>query len=318
MLPSPLAFVVVGLASVCLLSALPAVSQAQPRVWITSDISDPSQAGAEDPDDVVSMAALLLTAHRVNIRGISTDVTTKPTGCTGFNLVKYELTRAYEREAPNLRAHDSRYPSSIASRVRQGPCGSTYDPHDSYANLTSLHQSTQKLVNAITNGRLYVLSWGALTEAAIAVKHLQSTGQAALLETRLVVVSHGTSAASSYNRQLDPGAWSFLKSQAEAGRLAFYDIGDLNRSFDSCPPPMAASVLHSEIGAYMNAVWRSGYPDFSDGSTFLYLLGYGGGLGAIPRQSGWYYRAGGGRALCGSRSQWVSAIEQAADWAQSQ
>src|SRR5258708_7372111 len=45
-------------------------SSAKPRVWVSSDLTDPQSSNATDTDDIVTMTAFLLTADKYTIEGV--------------------------------------------------------------------------------------------------------------------------------------------------------------------------------------------------------------------------------------------------------
>ncbi|MEM9703431.1 MAG: sulfatase-like hydrolase/transferase, partial [Planctomycetota bacterium] len=133
----------------------PAVVAARPRIWVVTDMSDPTLPGTNhrgtinDPDDVSAMAGLLLMADRFEIRGITVASTHRAEHRTTPNQADWAdrvFGTAYRAAVPTLNAalHAGSPESGYQPAVRflqssLKPTGERFDPSKNCPDLTSYH-----------------------------------------------------------------------------------------------------------------------------------------------------------------------------------
>lgn len=198
---------------------------------------------------------------------------------------------------------------------------------------------------------LYVLNWGALTDVALALAYGDQTGEP--IDDRVVVISHGTHPGGGYNRfALDREAGDYVQARASDANngLRVFELKDMNPAFhngnendatwslsvggESCGNSdnhSFAEIRRSPLGCVIqqstgehgrswdDRPWLRGQVDFSDGSTYLLLLGYAGGLRAdgLFDRVGNYHEADEGelrQRICADRRERIVAdiLERAA------
>lgn len=138
---------------------------AKPRVLISTDL------GGYDNDDAQSMIHALLYANEVDYRGFvmtrTLDGGTVNGVRTSGSAMLREMLAAYNEDLPNLRAHDSTFPSAatLSARIAEG----TSNP----AWPGTLSAGAQKIISearaASSGDPLYVLAWGPIHDVAAAL-----------------------------------------------------------------------------------------------------------------------------------------------------
>jgi hypothetical protein len=172
----------------------------RPRVLIMTDIG-------QDPDDMQSLVRTLLYANDIRIEGIIP--TYRPGNrAVGADLVRAVL-RAYEKDLPQLRRHDIRYPDAdwLRERVKLGlrtnrQIGPGHDSAGSNHLVRTVDASDEPL---------WVLVWGGSRELAQALHKVRSTRSAAsfaLFQKKLRVYTIGWS-------QYSPEPAEYLKAYAK-------------------------------------------------------------------------------------------------------
>lgn len=263
----------------------------KPNVWILTDMSDPS-LNANDPDDVVATAMYLMNSNRFNTASITVSSTHRSQVRNAPNQATWAnnyLGAAYRKAVPCLNEEFGGYTSSLPWRFSSLSTGSStrkFNSSDNYSNLSSL-TTVQDLVNYAKNNEVYVLVWGPLTEAAMAVKHLKSSGDTQTLKN-IKIISHWTTSFISQgspsapfevaNCKDDRAACDYLHSVGKSdSNVTFYDIGSIGQSgiVSGSPSNFSWSDFRdSSIGKiFVDAKFAFGKPDGSDAGTFYTLLG---------------------------------------------
>ncbi|MCG8697199.1 MAG: DUF1593 domain-containing protein [Bacteroidales bacterium] len=256
------------------LFALPAPPD-KPRHWVVSDYSPKT-----DPDDRVVMSVLLLWANEFRLEGMAL-------GCSKENekvgsLFKNSHGPAYAKDFPKLNACYGDYPTPahINSIWMQG--STTPQGYKPGANINNL-PSVKKLVDAVRQGTvddpLYVTIWGPMGEAAQAADYMLKN-EPELLK-KVVFISHSTAPSNKNNCKEDAQACKFLHDKAAEGKLYLIEVGDSGqRGIDKCRTgrKINAAVKKSALGALMQVKYKDGYPDWSDGASWMVLLGHKWGI----------------------------------------
>lgn len=258
-----------------------------PRTWVISDLTNPAR-NLTDKDDQVTMAAFDLLAGKFDIEGITVGATPKGADCAdAASWANAEHKVAYSREVGRLQAAYNNYPNSINFK-QASTCNEKFEPTRGYSNLTN-YGSVNQIVTAAQAGPINVLLWGPLTEAAVLVKHLITTGKNTA-RNNITFIAHWTAPKSTaHNCFNDADACSYLKDRAADNTIKYYELGDVGQAGlvqNSCASRTMlnkTTMLASEIGSYMDYKWtvsspNKGMPDMSDSATFWILLGYGGGF----------------------------------------
>jgi hypothetical protein len=131
----------------------------KPRILVSTDI------GGTDPDDNQSMIHLLMYSDMFDIEGIVSS----PSYGDGN---KEQILRAidlYEKDLPNLKKHNTGYPSPeyLRSITKQGRSGGA--PYLGYTNATEGSDWIIRCANKESNHPLWVLVWGGLEDLAQAL-----------------------------------------------------------------------------------------------------------------------------------------------------
>ena len=266
---------------------------AKPNIWVLTDMSDPrdTRPGGHpfnDPDDICSMAALLLEANRFNIVGISFSSNTRIGLADPTPFVNDVFVAAYANDQPFLNATFGGYPPTIPflrSSINRDGAPQKFDPAANYRDLTRL-ETVKKLVDFATTEPIYVLCWGPLTEAAIAVQHCLTTGNEAAL-ANMTFVSHWTKSWIAQgtpetpfkvaNCNDDARACAFLHDQALKDPLVkFIELGSVGQTGvvnGAADYPHFERFRQSRLGQiFIHSKFYGGKPDQSDGATFWLLV----------------------------------------------
>lgn len=278
------------------LSTTPAHAE-RPNIWVISDMVDPTDEGPSggsrsDPDDIVSMAGLLLSANRFHIEAIVVGSGVHRNMRNPLPFVENVLLSAYRNDLPGLQARYGGFQERIDfkwSSVTRTPEPIKFDPTNDYADVSKL-TTVQALVDYAREKRVYVLSWGPLTESAIAVRHLITRGDAATLEN-LTFISHWTEShirQSPYytadepnysvaNCAVDVEACRYIHRAAQSDRrVRFIELNSAGQSGlvdNSLGHFDREKFGHSRIGQILISAKSDPAPDQSDGATHFLLSG---------------------------------------------
>jgi hypothetical protein len=289
------------------------VGASKPRVWISSDLTDPKSNNATDADDVVTIAAFVLMANAFTIEGIAVGATPYSSCPSSLPWINANLAPAYQKEVANLNAKIGGYPASIPF-LQASTCQKKFVPA-AVVDIDAL-PTVKGLIAAAKAGPLFVLNWGPMDETASAISYLLAANDAATLD-RITVISHWTSPSNQYNCNVDASACAYVHTQASAGKVKLYELGPMGQTGlvdNSCKTNAdlnQATMYASAIGNFMSVKWNGdGWPDMSDGSSFMVLAGFGGGIGAL-KSDGTVDNAGLNR-LCNDRNKIATLLEAAA------
>jgi hypothetical protein len=285
----------------------------KPRVWISSDLTNPNSTNATDTDDIVTTAAFLLLSNRFAVEGFVVGATPYSSCVSSLAWVKTALLPVYLKEIANLEIKIGGYSNNLPF-LQASTCQKKFDP-SATVDVDAL-PTVRSLIDAAKTGPLFVLNWGPMDETASAISGLLATGDTATLD-RITVISHWTSPSNQYNCSVDANACAYVHQQAAAGKVKLYELGPMGQTGlvdNSCKTSARlnqATMYGSEIGNLMSIKWNGdGWPDMSDGATFLVLAGFGGGVTAL-KADGTFDSAGLNR-LCNDRSKIATLLEAAA------
>ncbi len=265
---------------------------AKPRVWVYTDMSDPTdrrQGGhpQNDPDDICTMASFLLQANEFDIGGIVYGSTNRKSLGDPTDFVQNVFVAAYTHDRPFLEAAFGGYPEELPfmrSSITQDTEPIQFNPKSVYAELEDL-ESVAALIDYASEGPVYVLCWGPLTEAAIAVQHCLSMGKREALNNMTFIahwtkswIAQGTPEApfKVANCRDDWAACVFLHEQAKAiDEVKYIELGSVGQSGivnGGENYPRFDEFQKSRLGQiFINSKFYHGKPDQSDGSTFWLL-----------------------------------------------
>ncbi len=254
-----------------------------------SDPRDQREGGHpfNDPDDIVTMAALLLEADRFHIETIVVSSTNRKYLGDSMDFVNRVLLDAYHHDQPYLDKAFGGFPETInfvRSSATHVALPVRFDPSRDYTDL-SAYETVASLIEYAEANEVYVLCLGPLTEPAIAVKHCLDTNNWKALGNMTFVahwtmsfIAQGTLEApyEVANCRDDARACSFIHEQArldqdikfiELGSVGQKGIVDGSAGFDRLD-----EFNNSRLGQiYLHAKRYGDKPDMSDGSTFWLL-----------------------------------------------
>jgi hypothetical protein len=284
----------------------------KPRVWISSDLTDPNSTNATDTDDIVTTAAFLFLANRFTVEGFAVGATPYSSCVSSLAWINGNVVPVYQKEVANLNAKIGGYPSSLPF-LQASTCQKKFDPA-AVVDINAL-PTVKALIDAAKAGPLFVLNWGPMDETASAISHLLATNDAATLD-RITVISHWTSPSNQYNCSVDANACAYVHQQGAAGKVKFYELGPMGQTGlvdNSCKTNVnlnQPTMYGSALGSLMRVKWNgNGWPDMSDGATYFVLAGFGGGTSAL-KSDGTVDNAGLNR-LCNDRSKIAPLLEAA-------
>lgn len=267
-------------------------AEAKPHVWVYTDMSDPRDRRAgghpqNDPDDICTMASFLLQANRFEIGGIVYSSTNRKNLGDATDFVENVFVAAYEHDRPHLEKAFGGYPESlpfIRSDITKSPVPVKFDPEKTYESLEGL-DTVKALVEYAEKQQVYVLLWGPLTEAAIAVQHCLHTGNTEALENMTMIahwtkswIAQGTPEApfKVANCRDDWEACMFLHDKAkQLEEVKYIELGSVGQKgvVDGATNyPDFDAFNSSRLGQiFIKSKFYHGKPDQSDGSTFWLL-----------------------------------------------
>lgn len=258
-----------------------------PRVWILSDLSDPGDPTGTDKDDIVALSATLMRASELDIQGVVVGSTSVNLSRNALSWTNNNIISAYNTDRPGMNAVYPGYQTNVPTYLA-GTTETTFSSSNNYSDISAAQFSTvRSMLAAAQSQKLFVLCWGPLTEAAIAVKHCKTTGKTALL-SNLVFISHWTSSYlkqnpgggvfNTYNCNKDAAACSYIHNTAGSdANVKFYELGAIGQlGFVDRPGAYGQlnAFQNSALGRlFKNTKTVSGNPDGSDMSTAWALMG---------------------------------------------
>jgi Gylcosyl hydrolase family 115 C-terminal domain len=271
-----------------------------PKVWIYTDMSDPTLQGTNhrgtinDPDDVSAMAGYLLMADRFETLGIVVASThrkehaTTPDQAAWANRVFGE---AYQADLVGMKQSSKTYPNNIQfvqSCIKESAerflDGNRYESLAQYSTVKSLFDSACRLGD---DEIINVLCWGSLTEPAILVAHCLATNNGYPLK-KLRFIAHWTSSplhqgTSEHpervaNCQEDAEACRYMKTLADAGKIVYYECGAIGQhgivSGSQKGKEYFDQFRISRLGTlFIEGKYVYNSVDHSDSATYWVLLG---------------------------------------------
>ena len=269
------------------------LAQDKPNIWIQSDFTDPRDVRVDghprsDPDDMAALASLLLSADRFHIESIVLGSSTHKNSLNPLEIINEIYVPAYQKMLAKLPKTHGFQPtinyqwSSITSSPNQLKL---FDPQKDYFDLAG-YETVQSLVDYARNNKVYLLIWGQLSEAAIAVKHLQSTSQLQVLEN-ITIIAHwsksfiksmypemATNPLMVSNSVVDMPPAVFLHEQAAKGKVKLIQLGSVGQTglVDGSLGFALDDFENSALGQiFVGAKSYKNRPDQSDAATFWAL-----------------------------------------------
>lgn len=305
----------------------------KPDIWIHTDMTaalrytkDDNSAKAvtdqgSDPDDQVALAIYLMQANKFNTRAIVMGVTNRNTSQNVRAFFDSVFRTAYAEDIACLNQEIGGYPHPDSLKAYESSCTAgnnriQFDtsPPNKYDSYSVLPGTVKRLVDELKSDRysyenpLYVIVWGGMTEAAMAVKHLTRNSETEALQ-RLYIVSHWhtsyTNTQSSNNCysgelaeiygvancNVDCDACKYVRDEAKKADAQFRwtdcasvgqtgIVNGYNNYFNGVDGSVYKNFEKSRLGAlFMKSKFVYGKPDGSDCATFYTILGeYGVGL----------------------------------------
>lgn len=273
---------------------LAGVNVNKPSIWVFTDLADPrdQREGGHpqtDPDDICSIASLFLSANRFNIKNIVISANKQKNLKKPMPFFNEVLLAAYYHDLPYLNENIGGYPEKIP--VEQSICTRNekviqFDESKNYTNLSEI-VTVKKLIEDAEKEKIFVLSWGSLSEPAMAVKHCIETGNTKALRN-MVFISHWTKSMVMQgteekpfevtNCQADRNACAYLHRVAfENPSVTFIEIGSAGQTGmigGISKFPYREEFEKSRLGQlFVRSKFYNGKPDYSDASTFWLLTG---------------------------------------------
>ena len=268
----------------------------KPLVWIYSDMSDKNIKSSDgkpvnDPDDISAMAGYILMSNEFKTLGIvvsSTHRSQLKNTANQADWAKAYFGSAYESDLKNLNNNIGGYQSSlpfIESCIKE--TSEHFDPSSSYTTLNN-YPSIKALLDKVknTNEIINVLLWGPLTESAIFVKHLETTGQTDLL-SKVRFIAHWTNSSlhqgtvdhpeNVANYTDDAKAGKYLKDKAKEKEITYYELGAIGQHGIVSGSQKGTEYYDQFNGSRIGKIFRTGKfeyncVDHSDSATYWTLL----------------------------------------------
>ncbi|QDV22827.1 Kelch repeat-containing protein [Aureliella helgolandensis] len=270
-----------------------------PKVWIYTDMSDPTLPGTNhrgtinDPDDVSAMAGYLLMANRFETLGIVVASTHRQEHAASPDQADWAnrlFGTAYRTDLKNLQQLGG-FPEEI--RFTQSCIKSTgelfaedekYESLEGYRSVKALLDAAQHLADGEV---LNVLCWGSVTEPAILVAHCLTHDKRELLG-KLRFIAHWTSSSFHQgtaehpedvsNCREDAAACRYMKSIAASGRISYFECGAIGQHGIVSGSPKGKQYYDqfrtSQLGTqFVEGKFVRDCVDHSDSATYWTLLG---------------------------------------------
>ncbi|MEM6691568.1 MAG: nucleoside hydrolase-like domain-containing protein, partial [Planctomycetota bacterium] len=289
-------------------------SIAKPKVWIYTDMSDPTLEGRNhrgtinDPDDVSAMAAYLLMANEFETLGIVVASTHRDEHHKTPDQAEWAnrfFGEAYRKDVKQLNERFGGYPdrvtfvqSCIKQTAEQFSTSRDYRSIDNYPSVGALLEKAKSLEEG---ERINVLCWGSLTEPAILVSHCLANKQTGILN-RLRFVAHWTDSPLHQgtkehpervaNCREDASACAYMKQQAKSRNITYHECGAIGQHGIVSGSPQGDEYFDqfrsSQLGTiFVEGKYVRGRVDHSDSATYWTLLGkWGISLKDIPSDGG--------------------------------
>lgn len=283
-----------------ILSRIIASEPNQPKVWIYTDMSDPTLPGKNhrgtinDPDDVSAMAGYLLMANRFETLGIVVTSTHRKEHATTPNQAAWangKFGNAYRADLPQLQRSLGGYPddvhfmqSCIKESAEKFDERKQYDSIDQYSTVKSLFDVVDKLDDEDV---INVLCWGSLTEPAILVAYCLATQNQDVLK-KLRFIAHWTNSPlhqgspehpeNVANCREDAAACRYMKLMAGAGKIVYHECGAIGQHGIVSGSPKGKDYFDqfrfSQLGTlFVEGKFVQNSVDHSDSATYWVLLG---------------------------------------------
>lgn len=244
-----------------------------PDIIVFTDYSEDT-----DPDDMVSMSALLLTApDNINIKRI----------VVGCHQVGYDQNKTYKYVSP-LDMYNKTH--GLAFSQEKDNLGYNYAPQIRLADThrlkikrdspnagDNIKEIVELLKSYSPDNPIYFLNWGILTELAVLVEYIINDPNLKHLIDHFVIISHFTHNTSANNYFKDAEAAFYLKNLAGSNMLKFIELGpfgaELMDDRNAATGELSPDVMLSKIGKYFKEKWiehsvsQPGRPDCSDFSS---------------------------------------------------
>ena len=271
-----------------------------PRVWIYTDMSDPTLPGTNhrgtvnDPDDVSAMAGYLLMANRFETLGIVVASTHRKEHAKSPNQAAWAsqvFGKAYHADLPKLQKGLGGYPEDIQfvqSCIKES--AERFDEKKQYASLNGYSTVKSLLDTASKLGDddvINVLCWGSLTEPAILVSHCLTTSNQSVLK-KLRFIAHWTNSPLHQgspehpedvaNCREDAAACRYLKVMAGSGKIVYHECGAIGQHGIVSGSPKGKKYFDqfrtSQLGTlFVEGKFVFDSVDHSDSATYWVLLG---------------------------------------------
>lgn len=290
----------ISLWSLLLQSATFAEEPKLPKVWIYTDMSDPTLPGTNhrgtvnDPDDVSAMAGYLLMANHFETLGIVVASThrkehaTSPDQAAWANRV---FGNAYRADLPQLKQRLGRYPDDvkfIQSCIKES--AEKFDEQKRYESLDKYNSVRALLDTANSLGKdevINVLCWGSLTEPAILVSHCLATQSQSILK-KLRFIAHWTNSPLHQgspehpedvaNCREDAAACRYMIAMAGSGKIVYHECAAIGQHGIVSGSPKGKDYFDqfriSQLGTlFVEGKFVHDCVDHSDSACYWVLLG---------------------------------------------
>lgn len=281
----------------CIISIEFSLAQ-KPLVWIYTDMSDKTLKGSEregsvnDPDDISAMAGYLLMSNEFNTLGIVVSSTHRKEHVNTPNQAGWASNffgKAYSTDLTGLNKNIGGYPEKLTftqSCIKESAERFSYEKN--YTDLSN-YSTVKALLDTAKNrdSTINILCWGSLTEPAIMVQHCLVTGQQGILK-KLRFIAHWTNSPLHQgsiehpedvaNCREDAKACSYMKEQAAAGKIVYYELGAIGQHGIVSGQPKGESFYNQFKSSAIGKIFAEGKyvfdgVDHSDAATYWTLLG---------------------------------------------
>ncbi len=293
-------------------AALPAV---KPKIWVITDIRRITASG--DPDDIVTMSQLLLMANHFNIAGITAGADIRGMNDCGdaADWTRKEMYQnSYKAELANLNKYYGGYQENIPI-YQSGWCSGTFKAGTKIDIELKKYESMKALIEEAKKGPIWISAWGEQTEFAYIAEWLLDRKMDDVLKN-MKYIPHWTTPKSESNCARDAVGCNYVFDLTlKHKKLDYYNIGPIgedglvkNSCNDNTKFPMT-DALASKTGNWLKTKIVSGTPDFSDGASYLILLGFAGGIESFKSDAS--YDASKNNAMCKDRKPIFDIMQRA-------